>query len=124
MNYFLRVILFIISLIILVYFGQFIFSYVYYWFPQNNEPSWFGNKEGWSLLFGAIFAFYFFLSLLIVLFFNKYKYYLLPINIIILLPILWVFKTDLVFDGALIGLSVAGWLIGEGILLLSKKMKK
>ncbi|MFA6526125.1 MAG: hypothetical protein WCT26_01780 [Candidatus Buchananbacteria bacterium] len=125
MNYFLRVVLAFVSLLILSFAGQFIFRYVYILIPQNGiNFGWWGNADALSFLFGVIFSFYFFLSLIIVAYFDKYKYYLLPINIIILLPMLWIFYPDWSFNGTLIGISIAGWLIGEGIVRLYKMIKK
>lgn len=124
MKYIIRIFAFIVSLCLLSLLGLFIFGNIYYWFPQNNGTSWIGGDDQWARLFGVMLSFYFFLPLLIVNFFNKYKYYLLPIVIILLLPILWIFYPDWSFMGTYIGVSVAGWLLGEGILWAYKKLKK
>lgn len=125
MNYFLRVVISFVLLLPLTWVGQYIFSNMYYWFPQNGSGSWIGGNDAvWAHLFGLILSFYFFLSFLIVLFFYKYKYYLLPLVIVLLLPVIWLFFPDWSFNGTIIGMSVAGWLLGEGILRLYKLIKK
>lgn len=124
MNYIIRILVFIVSLCLLSFLGLFLFSGIYYWFPQNSGSSWMGGDDQWARLFGLSLSSYFFLSLLIVLFFYKYRYYILPIVIILLLPILWMFYPDWSFNGILIGISIAGWLIGEGIVRLYKMIKK
>jgi len=118
-----RLSLFIILLVLGVFLGQYLFSPMYYWYPENLESGWFGSKESWSLLFGAILAFYFFLPLLITAIFNKQKYYLLIVNIILLLPVLWLFVSSFSFVATLVLLTVVGWLIGEGISRLIKSKK-
>jgi|GEM_PF-1538857 len=115
MNIFLRVVLFFVFLFFGVFIGEFILQYLYNLLPNSGGASWFGTMGSLSLLFGAIFAFYFFLPLLITALFNKAKYYLLIVNIILLLPVLWLFYPDWWFNGTLIVLSVIGWFVGEGI---------
>jgi len=119
-----RLSLFIILLALGVFLGQYLFKYVYILLPDNGiSPNLFGSKESWSLLFGAILAFYFFLPLLITAIFNKQKYYLLIVNIILLLPVLWLFVSSFSFVATLVLLTVVGWLIGEGISRLIKSKK-
>jgi len=124
MKYVLRIVLFFVCLFLLSYIGLFVFSSWYYWFPQNGASSWLGGKDQWARLFGLMLSFYFVLPLLIVLFFYKIKYYLLPIVIILLMLAVWLFYPDLAINSVLIGLSIAGWLIGGGILRLYKMAKK
>lgn len=125
MKYFIRVIVSFILLLLVTWLGQYMFNYMYYWFPQNSGSSWIGGDDAaWAHLFGLTLSFYFFLSLLIVLFFDKYKYYLLPIVIILLFPILRMFYPDWSFMGTYIGVSIAGWILGEGILWSYNKLKK
>jgi len=108
MNIFLRIVFFFVLLLAGVFLGQFLFQYLYNLLPGSGGSSWFGTIGSLSLLFGAILSFYFFLSLLITALFNKAKYYLLIINIILLLPVLWLFYTDWWFSGTLIAVSVVG----------------
>lgn len=116
-----RIIAFFLLLILGTILGQFVFRYLYYFMPAGNGPILLGTDQSWSFIFGEIASFYFFLSLLVVALFNKQKYYIWIAILILLLPVLVLFHSDLFFDGMLLTVTVIGWLIGEGINFLITK---
>lgn len=126
LNIFLKVSGYIAFLLLLTFFGQFLFRYLYY-VINNMEGSWIGSNKSWSLVFGEIFSYFFFSLFLIVIFCNKYvKIFLLSIVFILnLLLVMVTFGThDALFIVLFILPSLSGYLLAELIKFSYKKLKK
>ena len=125
MNYLIKWLKLIAILILLTIFGSFFFQYVYYYIQDfQRGVDLFGSDETWALFFGGIYSFFFFLPLLLAILFKKNKYYLIIIPIVLSLPLIWLYWRDSIYNITLIGLMIAGWLIGEGINYFRKKSVK
>ena len=130
MNKYLRIFLIVVFLMFLIVVSTPLFSdlYVNYFGKLGSGLDSLDWGDFWKLLIGFIISYMIFVPLIFSIFIEKpIKYYL--IISLVGLPLLFILLNSNILMGIQITapfllISMAGWLIGEGILLLYKKLRK